>query len=99
MTSKEFEKAFDDFIEAHNLYGRSFTYGLALYEMIKGNYLITDDINNQIDDMLIDHVASTLDIDQSKVSEHFSLGAMNEFADISVLDYIARELAGLGEED
>lgn len=97
MDTTEFENKIDQYIESRDLYGRSFTYGVALYEMLRHNALVYDDIQETIDDMLVEHVAQLLDITHEKVQTYFSTGALIEVTDIAMLDEMARSLAGLEE--
>lgn len=97
MTTQEFKKHLDDFIETNELSGRSFTNGVALYNMLRNGYFLADNTEQVIEDRLIQHIASDLDIDQETVSAKFTFSAMNEYTDIAVLDEIAKELAGESE--
>lgn len=93
MTAKELREMLDNTIENNDFYSRSFTYGVALEKLLKNNAFYNDEMGETIDTLLIQHVSSTLDIEEEKVENHFSLGAMVEFTDLSVLDEIARELS------
>lgn len=80
-------------IDRADLAGRSFTYGVALYTLLQQNQLTGSAVNETIDDVLVQHVAGLLDISTDTVAQHFSLGALIEVTDISILDELANELA------
>ena len=93
MTTIDYKTLLDNTIENNDLYGRSFTYGVALYKLISGGYFALDD-DETLTDTLTDIVAAELDTTAERVSEVMTLRALAETVDVSVLDELARELAG-----
>ena len=92
MATIDYKTLLDNTIENNDLYGRSFTYGVALYKLISGGYFALDD--ETLTDTLTEIVAAELDTTAERVSEAMTLRALAETVDVSVLDELARELAG-----
>ena len=95
MTTKEYKELFDQTIEAHDLYGQSFTYGVALYTILVNGYFTPDsDELAEIEEQLAEHLSYELGTTAERVYETLSTRALAEATDLAVLDEIANELAG-----
>ena len=99
MTSKEYEELFDRIIERDKLHGRSFAYGVSLYTLLIGGYFAGDDELMDIEYQMAAYVAAELEADETTVYEKLSTKALAEATDLSVLDEIAKGLAGMNEDE
>ena len=68
MTTLDYKTLLDNTIEDNDLYGWSFTYGVALYKLISGGYFALDD-DETLTDTLVEIVAAELDTTAERVSE------------------------------
>ena len=92
------EETLNRIIKDKNLYGRSFTLGVALYIAIDEGWLTTD----QKDEILDNYILPYYEELAAKMEEYristYNLKAWAELLDIAVLDEIARQLTGENEE-
>lgn len=90
-----YKELLDKTIELHDLNGRSFTYGVALYTAIKrGRFTFEEEATEQLIEELEQAINSAIGVD---ISGHFTLDTLAEMIDIAALDDIACELVGLEE--
>lgn len=92
MGTKEWENLLNDMVEKHDLYGRSFTWGVALYKAIVEGWL-SDVAYDQLDELLRVYYGELYN-ELDKLRMHTTLRAWAELLDISTLDELAKELAG-----
>lgn len=98
MNSNEWREEINATIKNMDLYGRSFTYGVALYHLVKRAGCVGD-----IPEQFLDYV-EMYHGEAMQALQNFGLDAQNAYAwiellDLSELDEIARELMGEDEED
>lgn len=91
---QEFKERLDRVIDNNDYYGRSFTYGIALYNLVLSGDLSD---NEDLEERLIDSISAEKNLDVA--SAGFSMRALVEMADISSIDEIAKELSGLSEDE
>ena len=87
MNTTEWQEFIANTIKNYDLYGRSFTMGVALYEGVMNGALF--DEYDTIKDM----------IEEWTGKEYNTLRGAVEDSDLSLLDEIARELCGENEEE
>lgn len=90
------KKILEDIIRAHNLYGRSFTYGVAL-RIAMGDDFLYNDLNKIVEDTLEGIYGEVLD-EMRRAGLRTDLGALAEIIDLAVLDEIARHIIEEDEE-
>lgn len=96
MTTKEYAQLFEKTIENNELYGRSFTLGVALYTLLTNGYFNSEtNALVEIEHQLAGALAAELEADPQVIYNKLSTRALAEAVDIAVLDEIAR---GLSEE-
>lgn len=94
MTTKEYAQLFERTMEVHDLYGRSFTLGVALYTLLVSGYFMPEsDELMEIEERLAEHLSYELGTTFDRVHETLNTRAMAEATDIAVLDEVARELS------
>ena len=77
----------DKTIERNNLYGRSFTYGVAFVTLVRGGYFWNDEGSvEDIEWMLAEHLAAEIDGDAMRIHNKLTLKALTEAVDIAVID-------------
>lgn len=98
----EMNAIFDKVIENNNFYGRSFTLGQALYEIMEYiNGYFNEEQQTQLDEIIDAYYGEMIsDLYKSyNIDVRYNYRALREMLDISVLDEIARELTGENEEE
>lgn len=90
------KKILEGIIRAHNLYGRSFTYGVAL-RIAMGDDFLYNDLNQIVEDILEGIYDEVLD-EMRRAGLRTDLGALAEIIDLAVLDEIARHIIEEDEE-
>ncbi len=83
-------------ITANNLYGRSFTYGVAL-RLVMQNQLLYDGLGDVVEDMLHAVYGNVL-VAMRSAGMRVDLFSLAEVIDLSVLDEIARTIIGEDED-
>lgn len=94
MTQNEWKKQIEYTIESNDMYGWSFTYGQALKRNLLNGSMVDDDTEY----LMAEYIAHTYGADIDKVINRMPQSLMAEVVDISVLDDIARMLAGEDDE-
>lgn len=94
--TETFKKPLEDIIAKYKLYGRSFTYGVAL-KIAMQDQLLYEDLNRMVEEMVEDLYGETLDV-MRKTGLRTDLYALSSVIDISVLDEIARHIIEEDEE-
>lgn len=84
-------------IQKRNLYGRSFTAGVALFTLASEGWL-DDEMENELEALLYAYVGEDLIDDMAKRGLRTWARDLVHLVDLAVLDEIARELEGEGEE-
>ena len=93
------KKLIEKTIENNDLYGRSFTYGVAFVTLVRGDYFWTGEGSvEDIEWQLAEHLATVVDGDAVKIHNSLSLKALVEAVDIAVIDEIVTAYID-GEED
>lgn len=87
-----------DTIKKRDLYGRSFTAGVALFTLASEGWL-DEDMENELDALLEVYVGEDLIGTMSQRGLRTWARDLVHLVDIAVLDEIARELEGETEED
>lgn len=93
----KYHEELSDIIETRDLYGRSFTLGVALYMGAKDG-MLSDELESDFEilcESWYSEVASVLE----QNGMHHGTREWAEILDLSVLDEMARELIGENEED
>lgn len=90
------KKILGGIISAHNLYGRSFTYGVAL-RIAMGDDFLYNDLNKIVEDTLEGIYGEVLD-EMRRAGLRTDLGALAEILDLAVLDEIVRHIIKEDEE-
>ena len=85
-------------IKKRDLYGRSFTSGVALFILASEGWL-DDDMANELDDLIHLYIGDDLIMDMEKRGLGTWYRDIVHIIDLAVLDEIARELEGEDEED
>ncbi len=91
------EKVIEGIIRAHNLYGRSFTCGVAL-RIAMGDGFLYNDLNKIVEDTLESIYGEVLD-EMRRAGLRTDLDALAEILDLAVLDEIARHIIEENEEE
>ena len=89
--------AIKDVIEKRDLYGRSFTAGVALFTLASEGWL-DDDMESELDELLEVYAGEDLIGMMSQRGLRTWARDFVHIVDLAVLDEIARELEGEGEE-
>ncbi len=84
------KKILGGIISVHNLYGRSFTYGVAL-KIAMGDDFLYNDLNKIVEDTLEGIYGEVLD-EMRRAGLRTDLGALAEILDLAVLNEIARHI-------
>lgn len=92
MTPKQCKQQLESHIKLNNLYGHSFTYGQALYELIQGDRITDEALRETIETYLTAHVTELLEADYDKVADNLSLYVLAEITDLAVLGELASDL-------
>ena len=96
--NNDIDKLLHEIIEKEDLYGRSFTYGVALYYAIAKWGALDDDARDNFLYMAQEAHPAIYAAMQEENTAAENSRAWAEILDISTLDYIARIMAGEDEE-
>ena len=77
-------------IEDGSLIGRSFTLGVAVYELVRDGAELEEDIRS----VLVDRLVLLIDADYNKVDHHFTDLALVEAIDLADLDEVINDYYG-----
>ena len=90
------EKIIENIIRSHNLYGRSFTCGVAL-RIAMGDGFLYNDLDAIVEETLEGIYSEVLDV-MRRAGLRTDLSALAEVLDLAVLDEIARHIIEEDEE-
>ncbi len=90
------EKIIENIIRSHNLYGRSFTCGVAL-RIAMGDGFLYNDLDAIVEETLEGIYSEVLD-EMRRAGLRTDLSALAEVLDLAVLDEIARHIIEEDEE-
>lgn len=93
------EEKLNYIIEQKDLYGRSFTLGVALYIAIDEDRLTTDERDDILDNYILPYYEELAAMMDQYRLDKYNLKAWAELLNIATLDEIARQITGEDEED
>lgn len=95
---QEWETLISETIKKRDLYGRSFTAGVALFILATEGWL-EEDMADELDDMIHMYIGDDLIMDMEKRGLSTWYKDLINVLDLAVIDEIAKELEGDNEED
>ena len=95
---QEWEKIISETIKKRDLYGRSFTAGVALFILASEGWL-EEEMENELEFLLGVYIGEDLITDMGNRGLRVWARDLVHLIDLAVLDDIARELEGDNEED